>query len=192
MSRGLGKVERQILHAFEASRYGSTSLQSLVYLVAGVITELGEDPPDRTIAMCSHQQTIEYEGGEYISESGHVYWPCPAPNGECFIDCRAPVGWINQTEVVRRPVHTSACFPAWVEPSPACQRAVSRAVQSLARKGLVRREITGFFVSRHPWRHTTVWRPDAWAVEEQQRATREKQQRSYLTRRLSGMHTATG
>ena len=186
MSRGLGNVERRILNALQASRYGHTELQSLVYLVAGIITELGEDIPDRTEPICAHRETITDEGGEYISDIGHHYWPCPAPNGSCYLYCQTPVGWINQIQVVHRPVHTDACFPAWVEPSHACQRAVSRAVRSLARKGLVARETTGArFATHYPQRYTTVWRLDAWAAEQQRRAEQDQKMRRFLTQRLT-------
>jgi hypothetical protein len=52
MSRGLGHVQRQVLEALQ-QHSGSIDLETLAYLVAGLIDDLGQpcpvDPPPATI-----------------------------------------------------------------------------------------------------------------------------------------------
>jgi hypothetical protein len=196
MSRGLGKVERQILEAFARQGRTYAEMRSLIYVVAGVMTDLGEDPPNKSRPTCRHRETISYEGGEYIKEIGHNYWPCPVPGTNlCYAMCTVPVGWINQTKVVVPPAHDASCYPSWREPSPACQRSVARAVRSLERRGLLKGDIRGYNDGgrdSHPHRWKTVWLPDAWAVEQQQRAERRRQAGFAIAKAMAGIRALHG
>ena len=62
MSRGLGKVERQILAALEAYAYGRTDLETLAWLVTGAIAALEEDHDRADQPRCTHKAEVRYDG----------------------------------------------------------------------------------------------------------------------------------
>jgi hypothetical protein len=104
MSRGLGKIERAILEALQATNRPYVALWELMLLIDGRVSDLDAEMHHWSMEICT-----------------------PHPKRKVLL------WWVD---------HDSSCYPP--EPSRSVQESVSRAVRSLARKGLVRCEYEGY------------------------------------------------
>jgi hypothetical protein len=106
MSRGLGRIERTILDALQATPRPYVALWEVGLLVEGRIASLDDEARHWGVPICQPHPKVRH----------------PFPG----------IGMVD---------HLPACYAP--EPARSVQEAVARAVRSLARKGVVRREYEG-------------------------------------------------
>jgi hypothetical protein len=99
MSRGFGRVERQILAALQASTAGHAALEQLGWLLHGTIADLNEEPH------CGHVATIRWESGTALVVVPAEHTPVCFPSRSLMHTVARAVRSLERKRLVVREQH---------------------------------------------------------------------------------------